>query len=92
MRVAPSRTKTPLDLPASKAVVASIGRTVGYPPIELPIVGASSGMADVVDQLHIPMAGVSIANYDDNQHAENESLRLGNPGTESKSTQVCWRI
>src|SRR5581483_5711876 len=71
-------TKTPLDLPASKAVVASIGRTVGYTPIQLPIVGASSGMADVVNQLHIPMAGVSIANYDDNQHAENENLRLGN--------------
>jgi acetylornithine deacetylase/succinyl-diaminopimelate desuccinylase-like protein len=71
-------TKTPLDLAASRAVVASIGRTVGYPPIELPIVGASSGMADIVGQLHVPMAGVSIANYDDNQHAENENLRLGN--------------
>jgi acetylornithine deacetylase/succinyl-diaminopimelate desuccinylase-like protein len=71
-------TKTPLDLAASKAVVASIGRVVGYQPIELPIVGASSGMADVVDQLHVPMVGVSIANYDDNQHAENENLRLGN--------------
>jgi acetylornithine deacetylase/succinyl-diaminopimelate desuccinylase-like protein len=71
-------TKTPLDLPASKAVVACIGRTVGYAPIELPIVGASSGMADIVDQLHVPMAGVSIANYDDNQHAQNENLRLGN--------------
>ena len=71
-------TKTPLDLPASRAVVASIGRTVGYPPIELPIVGASSGMADIVNQLHVPMAGVSIANYDDNQHAQNENLRLGN--------------
>ncbi|MGB6606138.1 MAG: M20/M25/M40 family metallo-hydrolase [Steroidobacteraceae bacterium] len=70
--------KTPLDLPACKAVVASIGRTVGYPPIELPIVGASSGMADVVGQLHVPMVGVSIANYDDNQHAQNENLRLGN--------------
>jgi acetylornithine deacetylase/succinyl-diaminopimelate desuccinylase-like protein len=71
-------TKTPLNLPASKAVVASIGRVVGYQPIELPIVGASSGMADVVEQLHVPMVGVSIANYDDNQHAENENLRLGN--------------
>lgn len=71
-------TKTALDLPASKAVVASIGRTVGYPPIELPIVGASSGMADIVNLLHAPMAGVSIANYDDNQHAQNENLRLGN--------------
>jgi acetylornithine deacetylase/succinyl-diaminopimelate desuccinylase-like protein len=71
-------TKTSLDLPASRAVVASIGRTVGYQPIELPIVGASSGMADIVGQLHAPMAGVSIANYDDNQHAQNENLRLGN--------------
>jgi acetylornithine deacetylase/succinyl-diaminopimelate desuccinylase-like protein len=71
-------TKTALDLPASRAVVASIGRTVGYQPIELPIVGASSGMADIVGQLHVPMAGVSIANYDDNQHAQNENLRLGN--------------
>lgn len=71
-------TKTELDLPASKAVVASIGRTVGYQPIVLPIVGASSGMADMVNLLHVPMAGVSIANYDDNQHAQNENLRLGN--------------
>ena len=71
-------TKTSLDLPASKAVVASIGRTVGYRPIELPIVGASSGMADIVGQLQVPMVGVSIANYDDNQHAQNENLRIGN--------------
>jgi acetylornithine deacetylase/succinyl-diaminopimelate desuccinylase-like protein len=75
---AATATKTALDLPASRAVVASIARTVGYQPIVLPLVGASSGMADIVDQLHVPMAGVSIANYDDNQHAENENLRLGN--------------
>jgi len=71
-------TQTALDLPASKAVAASIERTVGYPVIKLPIVGASSGMADIVNQLHAPMVGVSIANYDDNQHAQNENLRLGN--------------
>ena len=71
-------TETALDLPASKAVAASIGRTVGYSVIKLPIVGASSGMADIVNQLHAPMVGVSIANYDDNQHAQNENLRLGN--------------
>jgi len=71
-------TQTPLDLPASKAVVGSIERTVGYPVIKLPIVGASSGMADIVNQLKAPMVGVAIANYDDNQHAQNENLRLGN--------------
>ena len=46
--------------------------------IKLPIVGASSGMAEIVSQLQAPMVGVSIANYDDNQHARNENLRLGN--------------
>jgi acetylornithine deacetylase/succinyl-diaminopimelate desuccinylase-like protein len=71
-------TKTALDLPASQAVVRSIGRTVGYPVIELPIMGASSGMADIVAVLKVPMVGVSIANYDDNQHTRNENLRLGN--------------
>ncbi len=71
-------TETEIDLPASQAVAASITRTVGYPVIKLPIVGASSGMADVVNQLQTPMVGVSIANYDDNQHAQNENLRLGN--------------
>jgi acetylornithine deacetylase/succinyl-diaminopimelate desuccinylase-like protein len=70
--------RTPLNLPAATAVVASIGRTVGYEPIKLPSSGGSSGIADAVDQLHTPMIGVSIANYDDNQHARNENLRLGN--------------
>ena len=71
-------TKTPLDTSAALAVAGSIGRTVGYPVIKLPIVGASSGFAEIVNQLRAPMVGVSIANYDDNQHARNENLRLGN--------------
>ena len=70
-------TKTSLDTPAARAVAASIGRTVGYPVIRLPIMGASSGFAEIVDALHAPMVGVAIANFDDNQHARNENLRLG---------------
>ena len=70
--------KTALDLPAARAVAGTIGRVVGYPVIELPIMGASSGMADIVAVLRVPMVGVSIANYDDNQHTRNENLRLGN--------------
>lgn len=69
-------TMTPLDLPATGAVAASIGRTVGYPVLKLPFVGASSGMAEIVDALGAPMVNVSIANYDDNQHAVNENLKL----------------
>jgi acetylornithine deacetylase/succinyl-diaminopimelate desuccinylase-like protein len=51
---------------------------MGYPVLRLPFSGASSGMAEIVNQLKAPMVGVSIANYDDNQHAQNENLRLGN--------------
>ena len=71
-------TESPMAGPAAKAVEASISRTVGYPVLKLPFMGASSGMAEIVNQLKAPMVGVSIANYDDNQHAQNENLRLGN--------------
>lgn len=70
--------KTDMDLPASKAAVGAIERVEGGPILKIPMVGASSGLADIVAVLHAPMVGVSIANYDDNQHAENENLRLGN--------------
>ena len=71
-------TESPMEGAAAKAVAASISRTVGYPVLKLPFSGASSGMAEIVNQMKAPMVGVSIANYDDNQHAQNENLRLGN--------------
>jgi acetylornithine deacetylase/succinyl-diaminopimelate desuccinylase-like protein len=71
-------TETPMDGPAAKAVAASITRTVGYPVLKLPIMGGSSGIAEVVNQMRAPMVGVAIANYDDNQHAQNENLKLQN--------------
>jgi acetylornithine deacetylase/succinyl-diaminopimelate desuccinylase-like protein len=70
--------KTPLDSPAGRSIAQSIGRTVGYPVLKLPISGGSSGIADVANALSVPMIGVSIANFDDNQHAQNENLRIGN--------------
>ena len=69
-------TESPMEGPAAAAVAASIGRTVGYPVLKLPFSGASSGMAEIVNQLKAPMVGVAIANYDDNQHAQNENLKL----------------
>jgi acetylornithine deacetylase/succinyl-diaminopimelate desuccinylase-like protein len=69
-------TETPMDGPAAVAVAGSITRTVGYPVLKLPIMGGSSGIADIVNQMKAPMVGVAIANYDDNQHAQNENLKL----------------
>lgn len=31
-----------------------------------------------IDVYHVPTVGVSLANYDDNQHTDNENVRLGN--------------
>jgi acetylornithine deacetylase/succinyl-diaminopimelate desuccinylase-like protein len=70
--------KTDMDAPAAKAAVAAIERVESGPILRVPMVGASSGIALIVTALDAPMAGVSIANYDDNQHAENENLRLAN--------------
>ena len=71
-------TESPMESPAAQAVAASISRTAGYPVLKLPFMGASSGMAEIVNQMRAPMVGVAIANYDDNQHAMNENLRLQN--------------
>ncbi|WP_404710783.1 M20/M25/M40 family metallo-hydrolase [Sphingomonas sp. MMS24-J13] len=71
-------TKTPLDTPSAVAVAGSVGRTVGYPVIKLPLMGGSSSIDEAVNQLKAPMVGISVANYDDNQHARNENLRIGN--------------
>jgi acetylornithine deacetylase/succinyl-diaminopimelate desuccinylase-like protein len=70
--------KTDMDAPPAKAAVAAIERVEGGSILRVPMVGASSGIAVIVTALDAPMAGVSIANYDDNQHAENENLRLAN--------------
>ncbi len=40
--------------------------------------GGSMPAGGFVDNYHVPVVGIAIANYDDNQHTDNENLRLGN--------------
>jgi acetylornithine deacetylase/succinyl-diaminopimelate desuccinylase-like protein len=69
--------KVPLDTPAAKAVIDAITRTAG-PPVQMPLMGGTTPFAEIVKALQTPMIGVSVANADDNQHAANENIRLGN--------------
>ena len=69
--------KVPLDTPAAKAVIDAITRTAG-PPVQMPLMGGTTPFAEIVEALGAPMIGVSVANADDNQHAANENIRLGN--------------
>ncbi|MDB6043619.1 MAG: peptidase [Gammaproteobacteria bacterium] len=67
-----------MDAPATKAVVASIERAVGGPVLRIPMLGGSVPMHTFAAALDMPIVGVPLANYDNNQHGANENLRLQN--------------
>jgi acetylornithine deacetylase/succinyl-diaminopimelate desuccinylase-like protein len=70
--------RSPLDAPFSRAVVRAVTDALGTPPVEVPILGGSLPLSTFGDVLGATVVIVPIANYDDNQHASNENLRLQN--------------
>jgi acetylornithine deacetylase/succinyl-diaminopimelate desuccinylase-like protein len=70
--------RTSMDLPASKAVIAVIEKTIGGPIVKMPGLGGSIPMYLFEGANHVPVIGVPIANYDNNQHSANENIRLQN--------------
>jgi acetylornithine deacetylase/succinyl-diaminopimelate desuccinylase-like protein len=68
---------SPLDAQA-RAVVAAIERTFGAPPVQLRTLGGTVPIAPFIEALGFPAVLVPIVNFDNNQHEENENLRLGN--------------
>jgi acetylornithine deacetylase/succinyl-diaminopimelate desuccinylase-like protein len=69
--------RVPMDSPIAQAVVTALTRN-GVPPVRLPTLGGSMPYGTFSDQLKMPTVGVSIVNYDNNQHGPDENLRLGN--------------
>jgi acetylornithine deacetylase/succinyl-diaminopimelate desuccinylase-like protein len=67
---------TSMDLPVSKAIADVIDSAVGGGLVKMPILGGSSPMY-IFENLKLPVISVPIVNYDDNQHASNENLRIG---------------
>lgn len=70
--------RTRMDLPISLAVVEAVQRTSREPVVRMPTLGGSLPLSIVSEALNIPTITVPIANYDNNQHAENENSRLQN--------------
>lgn len=70
--------RTPMDLPASRAIVDVVSGASGGPVIALPMLGGSIPMHLFREKLATPVVGVPIANHDNNQHAANENLRIQN--------------
>ncbi|MEP6637114.1 MAG: M20/M25/M40 family metallo-hydrolase [Acidobacteriota bacterium] len=68
--------RTRMDLPISLAVIAAVQSTTEKPIVKLPTAGGSLPISVITENLRTVVITVPIANYDNNQHAENENLKL----------------
>ncbi|MGI8918997.1 MAG: M20/M25/M40 family metallo-hydrolase [Pyrinomonadaceae bacterium] len=70
--------RTRMDLPISLALITAVQSTSAQPTVKLPTLGGSLPLSIITSHLRTVTVTVPIANYDNNQHAENENLRLQN--------------
>jgi acetylornithine deacetylase/succinyl-diaminopimelate desuccinylase-like protein len=70
--------RTPLDNPLGKRVIRVVEEMAGAPIVVAPTLGGSAPEYLLQGTSNTPVVGVPIANYDNNQHAANENLRLQN--------------
>ena len=70
--------RTRMDLPIAVAVIAAVQSTSTQPIVKLPTAGGSLPLSIISERLKTVTITVPIVNYDNNQHAENENLRLQN--------------
>ena len=70
--------RTRMDLPISKSVIDAVQSTSTEKIVLLPTSGGSLPLSIITERLKTVTISVPIANYDNNQHAENENIRLQN--------------
>lgn len=70
--------RTAMDLPISRSVYRAISDAFPGRTLAIPTLGGSLPLSVIEDALHVPTITVPIANYDNNQHAEDESIRIQN--------------
>jgi acetylornithine deacetylase/succinyl-diaminopimelate desuccinylase-like protein len=64
--------------PHARALAASIRAAHGVDPVHLRTLGGTVPIAPFIEALGFPAVVVPAVNYDNNQHEENENLRMGN--------------
>lgn len=70
--------RTPMDLPVSRAVLRAVQSTTSDPVIAVPTLGGSLPLSIISGALGTRTITVPLVNHDNNQHAEDENLRLQN--------------
>ena len=69
--------RTPLDLPVAQRVVAAVQATTSQHVLVQPTSGGSLPLYLFERILQAKVIGIPMVNHDNNQHAENENVRIG---------------
>ncbi len=69
--------RTSMDLPVSRALIALMQSATNNTTVAAPQLGGTVPMY-IFEDLGLPWIGVPIVNYDNHQHSSDENLRLGN--------------
>ena len=64
--------------PLAGAIARALSDAAGGPIVRLPTIGGSAPFYVFTDVLKVPTFGLSIVNFDNNQHGPNENLRIKN--------------
>jgi acetylornithine deacetylase/succinyl-diaminopimelate desuccinylase-like protein len=70
--------RTPMNHPLAREIIAAVNRAATESALEVPTLGGTLPLYLFTDVLQKPVLILPIANHDDNQHAENENLRVAN--------------
>jgi acetylornithine deacetylase/succinyl-diaminopimelate desuccinylase-like protein len=67
-----------MDGDFAKALLGALSDGTPSPPLAVPTLGGSGPGYLFTEVLGTPVVTLPLANYDNNQHAANENLRIGN--------------
>lgn len=70
--------RTSMDLPIAEFVVKAVQSSTDSPIVTVPSGGGSLPLSIVEKNVGVPLINVPLCNHDNNQHAENENIRLQN--------------
>lgn len=70
--------RTAMDVPIARAITKAVSDAAGGQVVRLPTIGGSAPFYLFSDVLKVPTIGLSIVNFDNNQHGANENLRIRN--------------
>jgi acetylornithine deacetylase/succinyl-diaminopimelate desuccinylase-like protein len=70
--------RTPLDAPIARTITKAIADAAGGQIVRLPTIGGSAPFYLFSDVLKVPTIGLSIVNFDNNQHGPNENVKIKN--------------